>query len=101
MPPFLSGGDMISRVDWQESRWNALPWKFEAGTTPYVEAAGLGAAIEWLSGLGIEAVYAHEMDVTRYLIERLQEVPGLTILGPLSDPRGTPVSFAVEGVHPH
>ena len=56
MPPFLAGGDMISRVDFQESRWNALPWKFEAGTSPYVEAAGLGAAVEWLYGLGLEAV---------------------------------------------
>src|SRR3954464_2405113 len=56
MPPFLGGGDMISRVDFFESRWNALPWKFEAGTSPYVEAAGLGAAVRWLSDLGIEAV---------------------------------------------
>jgi cysteine desulfurase/selenocysteine lyase len=101
MPPFLSGGDMISRVDWQESRWNALPWKFEAGTTPYVEATGLGAAVEWLAGLGIDAVLAHELEVTGYLIERLQEVPGLRILGPLDQPRGTAVSFALEGIHPH
>jgi cysteine desulfurase/selenocysteine lyase len=72
MPPFLAGGDMISRVDWQESRWNSLPWKFEAGTTPYVEATGLGAAVEWLAGLGIDAVLAHELEVTGYLIERLQ-----------------------------
>ncbi|MEA2427800.1 MAG: cysteine desulfurase / selenocysteine lyase [Thermoleophilaceae bacterium] len=101
MPPFLAGGDMISRVDWQESRWNSLPWKFEAGTTPYVEATGLGAAVEWLAGLGIDAVLAHELEVTGYLIERLQEVPGLRILGPLDQPRGTPVSFAMEGIHPH
>jgi cysteine desulfurase/selenocysteine lyase len=101
MPPFIAGGDMISRVDWFESRWNALPWKFEAGTSPYVEATGLGAAIEWLSGLGIEAVGAHETDVTAYAIERLQEVPGLSIYGPQSHPRGAAVSFALEGVHPH
>jgi cysteine desulfurase / selenocysteine lyase len=101
MPPFLAGGDMISRVDWQESRWNSLPWKFEAGTTPYVEAAGLGAAVEWLSGLGIEAVLAHELDVTHYLIERLTELPDTRVIGPLDQPRGTPVSFALEGVHPH
>src|SRR3954466_9571047 len=101
MPPFLGGGDMISRVDFFESRWNALPWKFEAGTSPYVEAAGLGAAVEWLSGLGIDSVLAHELDVTHYLIERLGEVPGVRVIGPLDQPRGTPVSFAVEGVHPH
>jgi cysteine desulfurase/selenocysteine lyase len=101
MPPFLAGGDMISRVDWQESRWNALPWKFEAGTSPYAEAAGLGAAIEWLDSLGIEAVAAHESDVTQYAVERLSEVPGVTIYGPTGPVRGTAVSFALAGVHPH
>jgi cysteine desulfurase / selenocysteine lyase len=101
MPPFLGGGDMISRVDFFESRWNALPWKFEAGTSPYVEAAGLGAAIRWLSDLGIEAVEAHEAALVRYAIERLSEVPEVSIIGPVDEPRGTAVSFAFEGVHPH
>ena len=101
MPPFLAGGDMISSVDFQESRWNALPWKFEAGTSPYVEAAGLGAAIRWLSGLGIEAVQAHEMEVVRYATSRLSEVEGVSIIGPVNEPRGTAISFAVEGTHPH
>jgi cysteine desulfurase / selenocysteine lyase len=101
MPPFLGGGEMISRVDWDMSTWNSLPWKFEAGTTPYVEAAGLCAAIRWLAGLGIGAVLAHELDVTHYLIERLQEVDGLTIRGPVDQPRGTAVSFTLDGIHPH
>jgi cysteine desulfurase/selenocysteine lyase len=101
MPPFLGGGDMISRVDFFESRWNALPWKFEAGTSPYVEAAGLGAAIRWLEGLGIEAVEAHEAAVVRYALDRLSEVSGVTIIGPVDEPRGTAISFAVDGVHPH
>jgi cysteine desulfurase/selenocysteine lyase len=103
MPPFLGGGDMISRVDFFESRWNALPWKFEAGTSPYVEAAGLGAAIRWLSDLGIEAVEAHESALVRYAIDRLSEVSGVSIIGPGAgvEPRGTAISFAVEGVHPH
>jgi cysteine desulfurase / selenocysteine lyase len=101
MPPFLGGGDMISRVDFFESRWNALPWKFEAGTSPYVEAAGLGAAIKWLSDLGIEAVEAHEAALVRYAIERLSEVEDVSIIGPVDEPRGTAVSFAVDGVHPH
>jgi cysteine desulfurase / selenocysteine lyase len=103
MPPFLGGGDMISRVDLFESRWNALPWKFEAGTSPYVEAAGLGAAFRWLSSLGVEAVEAHEASVVGYALERLVEVPGVSIMGPssASEPRGTAISFAFEGVHPH
>ncbi|MEA2449741.1 MAG: cysteine desulfurase / selenocysteine lyase [Thermoleophilaceae bacterium] len=101
MPPFLGGGEMIARVDWEMSTWNSLPWKFEAGTTPYVEAAGLGAAIRWLSSLGIDAVLAHELELTEYLIERLQEVEGLVIRGPLDRPRGTAVSFTLDGIHPH
>jgi cysteine desulfurase/selenocysteine lyase len=103
MPPFLGGGDMISKVDFFESRWNALPWKFEAGTSPYVEAAGLGAAIRWVDSLGIEAIEAHEDSVVRYALERLSEVDGVSIIGPGlgSEPRGTPISFAVDGVHPH
>jgi cysteine desulfurase / selenocysteine lyase len=101
MPPFLGGGDMISRVDFQESSWNQLPWKFEAGTTPFAEAVGLAAALDWLGGLGIDAVAAHEHDVTAYALDRLSEVPGLTIFGPRSMPRGPAISFALEGVHPH
>jgi cysteine desulfurase/selenocysteine lyase len=102
MPPFLTGGDMISRVDWQESTWNSLPWKFEAGTTPFVEATGLAAAVRWLDSLGMDAVRAHEADVTAYALERMSEVPGLSIYGPpIGEPRGTVASFALEGVHPH
>jgi cysteine desulfurase/selenocysteine lyase len=101
MPPFLGGGDMISRVDYQESSWNQLPWKFEAGTTPFAEAVGLAAALDWLGGLGMDAVAAHESDVTAYALERLGEVPGLTIFGPRTMPRGPAISFALEGVHPH
>jgi cysteine desulfurase/selenocysteine lyase len=103
MPPFLGGGDMISRVDFFESRWNALPWKFEAGTSPYVEAAGLGAAIRWLADLDIEAVEAHETALVQYALGRLSEVEGVSIIGPPAgvEPRGTAISFAVDGVHPH
>jgi cysteine desulfurase/selenocysteine lyase len=101
MPPFLTGGDMISRVDFHETTWNQLPWKFEAGTSPFAEAVGLGAAMEWLHGLGIEAVGAHESDLTAYALERLSEVEGLTIYGPRELPRGPAISFALEGVHPH
>jgi cysteine desulfurase / selenocysteine lyase len=101
MPPFLGGGDMISRVDFQESTWNDLPWKFEAGTTPYAEAVGLAAALDWMGGIGMDAIGAHESEVTAYALERLSEVPGLTIFGPRELPRGPAISFTIEGVHPH
>jgi len=101
MPPFLAGGDMISSVDFESSTWNELPWKFEAGTSPYVEATGLGAAVEWLDALGLDAVHAHEAEITAHAIERLAEVPGLQIYGPAPEHRGAIVSFALDGVHPH
>jgi cysteine desulfurase/selenocysteine lyase len=101
LPPFIGGGHMISRVDWQESRWNELPWKFEAGTSPIVEAIGLGAAIEWLDSIGIDNVHAHEAELTAYALERLADVPGLTIYGPGAEARGSLVSFSLEGAHPH
>jgi cysteine desulfurase / selenocysteine lyase len=101
MEPFLTGGDMISQVDFDSSTWKELPWKFEAGTSPYVEATGLGAAVEWLDGLGREAVHAHESEITRYALERLAEVPGLRTYGPAAEHRGALVSFAIDGVHPH
>jgi len=101
MPPFLGGGDMISRVDWQESTWAEVPLKFEAGTSPFVEAQGLAAAFDWLDSLDMNAVLAHEHELTRYALGRLAEVPGLTIHGPGEEFRGTAISFAVDGVHPH
>jgi cysteine desulfurase / selenocysteine lyase len=101
MPPFLAGGDMISSVDFHESSWHELPWKFEAGTSPYVEATGLGAAVEWLDALGLDAVHAHEAELTAYALDALTEVPGLTVYGPAAEQRGSIVSFALDGVHPH
>ncbi len=101
MPPFLSGGDMINSVDFERSTFKELPWKFEAGTTPYVQATGLGAAVEWLDGLDLDAVHAHEAAITAYALERLTEVPGLTIYGPAAEHRGAIVSFALDGTHPH
>jgi cysteine desulfurase/selenocysteine lyase len=103
MPPFLGGGDMISSVDFQQSRWNSLPWKFEAGTSPFTEASGLGTAVEWFAALGTDNVIAHERDLTGYALERLAEVPDLRVIGPntAGEHRGTAVSFAIEGVHPH
>jgi cysteine desulfurase / selenocysteine lyase len=102
MPPFIAGGHMISRVDLESSSWNELPWKFEAGTSPIAEAVGLGAAVDYLGGLGMDRVRAHERDLTAYALERLAEVEDMRIFGPLdADRRGGVISFAIEGIHAH
>jgi cysteine desulfurase/selenocysteine lyase len=102
MPPFLTGGDMIASVDFDGATWNELPYKFEAGTPPIAEAVGLGVAVEYLAGLGMERVRAHELALTAHLLERLAEVPGLRVVGPPSAPRrGGLASFTIEGMHPH
>ena len=82
MRPFLGGGHMISRVERDHSTWNELPWKFEAGTSAVAEAVGLGAAVDYLSAIGMENVRAHERDLTAYALERLPELDGLTLYGP-------------------
>jgi cysteine desulfurase/selenocysteine lyase len=102
MRPFLGGGDMISKVEFDFSTWNELPWKFEAGTSPVAEGVGLGAAVDYLSEVGMDAVRAHEKDLSAYALERLPEVEGIRIFGPLdAERRGGVVSFAVDGIHPH
>ena len=102
MPPFIGGGDMIASVGFDSSTWNDLPWKFEAGTSPIAEGVGLGAAIDYLSAIGMENVRAHERDLTAYALERLPEVEGITLFGPTDlDRRGGVVPFAIEGIHPH
>ena len=102
MPPFLGGGHMIARVGDFESTWAEAPTKFEAGTMPVAEAIGLGAALDWLSGIGMDAVREHGRDVTTYAVERLSEVPGLTLYG-TRDPgqRGSLATFVLDGIHPH
>jgi cysteine desulfurase / selenocysteine lyase len=102
MEPFLTGGDMIASVDFDGATWNELPFKFEAGTPPIAEAVGLGAAVDYLSALGMERVRAHERELTGYLLDRLQEVPGLRFVGPPeAENRGGLVSFTIEGMHAH
>jgi len=102
MEPFLTGGDMIASVDFQMATWNELPYKFEAGTPPIAEAVGLGTAVDYLSGLGMDRVRAHERALTAYMLERLEDVPGLRITGPPEvEARGGLVSFTIEGMHPH
>lgn len=101
MPPFMGGGDMIREVHLSGSTWNDLPWKFEAGTPAYVEAIGLGAAVDYLAALGMERVHQHERRLVAYAMERLAAVPDLTIYGPPVDRRGGVVSFTLGDIHPH
>ena len=93
---------MIATVGFDSSTWNELPWKFEAGTSPIAEGVGLGAAVDYLAAIGMEAVRAHERELTGYTLERLAEIEGLRTFGPSDlDHRGGVVSFEVEGIHPH
>jgi len=101
MPPFLGGGDMIRRVDWERSTWNELPWKFEAGTPAIVEGVGLGAAVDYLSGITMETVAAHDRALVTYAMERLSALSGLRIIGPPADQRGGVLAFTFRDIHPH
>jgi cysteine desulfurase / selenocysteine lyase len=102
LPPFLGGGEMIETVTMARSTYAAAPHKFEAGTPPIVQAVGLGAALDYLSAIGMSNVAAHERAITAYALERLQHIDGLTILGPTEAvDRGGAISFEVEGIHPH
>ena len=102
MPPFLGGGDMIKRVKLTEATWNDLPWKFEAGTPSVAEGIGLGAAVDYLTQFGMDAVRAHERTLVDYAMEKLQDVPGITVYGP-RDPEvhGGAISFTLPDIHPH
>jgi cysteine desulfurase/selenocysteine lyase len=101
MPPFLGGGDMIKEVKLRSFRANALPYKFEAGTPAIAEAVGFGAAIDYLSSLGMDAIAAHEHEITEYALERLEEVPGVRLFGPEAQHKGGVAAFSLDGVHPH
>jgi cysteine desulfurase/selenocysteine lyase len=101
MEPFLTGGHMIRRVRADESTWGELPHKFEAGTAPMAEAVGLGAAIDYLEAVGLEAIEQHEHELVAYALGKLGEIPGVTEWGPPADRRAGIVSFDVAGVHPH
>ena len=101
MPPFLGGGDMIRDVSLQHSTWADLPWKFEAGTPAITEAVGFGAAVDYLSALGMANVRAHEHALAAYALERLAAIPDLRIYGPPADRRGGVVSFTLGDIHAH
>jgi cysteine desulfurase / selenocysteine lyase len=101
MPPFMGGGDMIKEVKLRSFRPNTLPHKFEAGTPAIAEAVGFGAAVDYLTNLGMDNIAAHEHEVTEYALERLEEIPGVKLFGPSADKKGGVASFTLEGVHPH
>jgi cysteine desulfurase/selenocysteine lyase len=102
MPPFLAGGDMIKRVELSGAVWNDLPYKFEAGTPSIAEAIGLGAAIDYLEKVGLEAIHQHEIAITAYALDRLAEVPGMRVLGPADARlRGGLAAMVMADHHPH
>ena len=101
MPPFLGGGDMIKVVHLRAFRANTLPHKFEAGTPAIAEAVGFGAAVDYLTSVGMDNIAEHEHEITEYVLERLEEIPGLNLFGPSADKKGGIAAFTFDGVHPH
>jgi len=102
MPPFMTGGDMIKSVTYEDAQWNDLPWKFEAGTPAIAQAIGLGYAVDYLNNLGMENIRQHEKEIVAYAVDKLSQVEGLQILGPLDpDIRGGAVTFTFGNIHPH
>ena len=101
MPPWMGGGDMIATVKLTGSTWNDLPYKFEAGTPSIAEAIGLGYAVDYLNDLGMDRVQAHERELTEYALDRLAEVPGVTLFGPDADQKGAVATFTLDQIHAH
>jgi cysteine desulfurase / selenocysteine lyase len=101
MEPFNLGGHMISKVRFEETTWGELPHKFEAGTSPIAEAVGFGAAIEYLNEIGVDAIEHYEQELAAYALERLGEIPGITLYGPPPERRAGIVSFNLGEIHPH
>jgi cysteine desulfurase / selenocysteine lyase len=101
MEPFNLGGHMIKKVQFEETTWGDLPHKFEAGTSPVAEAVGFGAAVDYITGVGLEAIEQHEHELVAYALERLAAVPGILLYGPPPERRAGIVSFNMDGVHPH
>jgi cysteine desulfurase/selenocysteine lyase len=101
MPPFLGGGDMIREVHLRSFKPNTLPHKFEAGTPAIAGAVGFGAAVDYLAQIGMDDIAAHEHYVIEYAMERLEEIPGVKVLGPDAAQRGGVTAFTLDGIHPH
>ena len=98
LPPYQGGGEMIDRVSWEKTTFERLPFKFEAGTPDYVATHGLATAIDYLTSVGLDSVEAHEKELTRYCMEQLRTIDGVTIYGP-DEPHDAVVSFNVDGIH--
>ena len=102
MPPFLTGGSMIETVTMERSTYAPVPQRFEAGVPNMAQVIGLGAAIDYLSSVGMSHIAEHEHELTKYALSELQKIPGLAIVGPRdTENRGAVLSFTVEGIHPH
>lgn len=102
MPPFLGGGDMIKEVYKQFSKWNDLPYKFEAGTPNIADAIGLGAAVDYLERIGMDKVFKHEKMLTDYALKKILKIKKVKVYGPhTSDNKTGVISFTIKGVHPH
>jgi len=101
MPPFMGGGDMIKRVQLRSFVANTVPHKFEAGTPAIAEVIGLGAAVDYLTAVGMDAVASHDHELTEYALERLEEVPGVWIFGPSAEHKSSNATFTFKGAHPH
>src|ERR1700694_2119044 len=101
MDPFMSGGDMIRTVRVEGTTFHDLPLQFEAGTRSIAEVIGLGAAVDYLTGLGMDAVRSHEREITEYAYEALSDIEGLTLYGPPPSRRAGVISFTLKGIHPH
>ncbi len=100
MQPVVGGGDMIMSVGWEESTWNVVPYRFEAGTPPIAEVIGLGAAVDYVQRLGLAAIQEHTQRLTELAVAALEPLAGVTVHGPRTGRLG-PVAFSVDGVHPH
>jgi cysteine desulfurase/selenocysteine lyase len=100
MPPYQGGGDMISSVTFARTSYNVIPYKFEAGTPNIADAVGLGAAIDYIEGVGLERIAPYEAELLRYGTARLSEIPGLRLIG-TARTKASILSFVMDGVHPH
>jgi cysteine desulfurase / selenocysteine lyase len=101
MDPFLGGGDMIKKVTYDGFIPNEIPYKFEAGTQAIAETIGFGAAVDYLTQIGMDSIAEHEKEITRYALECLSNLKWVQVLGPSLEYKGGVVSFVVEGIHPH
>lgn len=100
MPPYQGGGDMIRKVTFEETEYNVLPYKFEAGTPSIVDTIGLGAAVDYLTEIGMDRLAAYEHELLLYATEKARQIPGLRIIGE-AEQKGAILSFVLDGVHPH